>query len=357
VLGVHESYPQMPSDRPRELERRIALALRDLVTPARPPKVRHWLLFEQEMAPMRWPVPAIATSGDLAELLGVTPGELEWLADPRRLERTVTAGRLRNYRSAWLPRASGLPRLIEQPKARLKAIQRRVLHEILDLVPSHDAAHGFRRGFSARTAASHHTGQPAVLRFDLEDFFASVEAGRVYGIFRTIGYPETVAYALTGLCTNTVPRHVTDQTPETRPPGPDALRRKLATPHLPQGAPTSPALANLCAFSLDCRLHGLALSLGAAYTRYADGLSFSGGKHLLRRAPELVETVAEIAHEEGFALNRGKTRAWRGPAAENRARVPDFRAHLLGRISWVESLNPARGARLRAAFNGIDWDA
>ncbi len=386
ALGVHASYPQMPTDRPRELERRIALALRDLVTPARPPKIRHWLLFEQEMAPMRWPVPAIATSGDLADLLGLTAGELEWLADPRGLERTVTAERLRNYRYAWLPRASGPPRLIERPKARLKAIQRRLLHELLDLVPSHDAAHGFRRGFSARTAASHHTGQPAVLRFDLEDFFASVGAGRVYGIFRTIGYPETVAHALTGLCTNVAPRDVTAGAPY-------LLARRLATPHLPQGAPTSPALANLCAFSLDCRLHGLALSLGARYTRYADDLSFSGGKHLLRRAPQITETVAEIAREEGFALNRGKTRvtprsqrqlvcgvvvnerpnavrreydllkatlhnaARRGPAAENRAGVADFRAHLLGRISWVESLNPARGARLRAAFDAVDWDA
>jgi RNA-directed DNA polymerase len=47
--------------------------------------------------------------------------------------------------------------------------------------------------------------------------------------------------------------------------------------------------------------------------------------------------------------------AQRGHAAENRAGVADFRAHLLGRISWVESLNPARGAKLRRAFAQIDW--
>ncbi|MGF6725986.1 hypothetical protein P3T43_005371 [Paraburkholderia sp. GAS41] len=48
-------------------------------------------------------------------------------------------------------------------------------------------------------------------------------------------------------------------------------KQRYRTRHLPQGAPTSPALANLCAFRLDLRLAGLARALGATYTRYADG--------------------------------------------------------------------------------------
>jgi RNA-directed DNA polymerase len=48
--------------------------------------------------------------------------------------------------------------------------------------------------------------------------------------------------------------------------------------------------------------------------------------------------------------------ARRGPDAENRAGVPDFRAHLLGRISWVESLNPERGRKLRERFATIGWE-
>ena len=46
--------------------------------------------------------------------------------------------------------------------------------------------------------------------------------------------------------------------------------------HLPQGAPTSPALANVCAWRIDRRLAGLAEAAGADYTRYADDLAFSG---------------------------------------------------------------------------------
>ena len=187
--------------------------------------------------------------------------------------------------------------MIERPKTRLKAIQRRILREILAWIPVHDAAHGFVRGRSARTHAALHTGRRVVVRLDLEDFFAGVAAARVFGIFRTAGYPEGVAHTLTGLCTNAVPDRESVA-------GHYRLARRLATPHLPQGAPTSPALANLAAFRLDRRLTGLADALGARYTRYADDLVLSSDHYL--RTPQAV--IAAIATEEGFRVNAAKTR-------------------------------------------------
>jgi hypothetical protein len=89
------------------------------------------------------------------------------------------------------------------------------------------------------------------------------------------------------------------------------LRRRLAEPHLPQGSPTSPALANLCAFSLDLRLASLARTIGATYSRYADDLTFSGDGTLAAAAPRLLRLVAAIADDEGFALNPRKTRIMR----------------------------------------------
>jgi hypothetical protein len=44
-----------------------------------------------------------------------------------------------------------------------------------------------------------------------------------------------------------------------------------------------------------------------------------------------------------------------GPASQNRAGHPQFRSHVLGRVSWVASLNPERGAKLREAFERVDW--
>ena len=170
-----------------------------------PPRVLREPIFHPQTVRARWPVPRIDTVGDLAAWLALDVGQLEWFADVRGLERVVDDERLRHYRYARLPRASGPPRVIERPKTRLKAMQRRVLHELLDWIPAHDAAHGFVRGRSALSHAALHTGRRVVVRLDLEDFFAGVTAARVFGIFRTAGYPEAVAHMLTGLCTNVVP--------------------------------------------------------------------------------------------------------------------------------------------------------
>ena len=395
--GVLEAYHRPPADRPRELAAYVRVLLERRARPAAgPPEVRKWFTPEPEMGRKRWPVPDIATTGDLGALLGLEPGELDWFADVRRLERTVADRRLRHYRYAFVARPGGPWRVIERPKQRLKAIQRLLLHEVLDRIPADDAAHGFTQGRSARTHAAAHVRRAVVIRLDLEDFFASVPAVRVYGIFRTAGYPEGVAHTLTALCTNVVPEREWARVP--RPQQPAAvvahhrLGRRLSAPHLPQGAPTSPALANLAAFRLDRRLGGLAGAFGATYTRYADDLTFSGGANLIRGAGTFRATVAAIARDEGFAVNERKSAlmtragrqhvtgvvvndrlnvarseydvlkailrnaALRGPAAENRAEVDDFRAHLLGRIAWVESLNPARGAKLRRRFDAVAWD-
>ncbi|MGH2908799.1 MAG: reverse transcriptase family protein, partial [Solirubrobacteraceae bacterium] len=238
-----------------------------------------------------WPIATVKTVPEIAERLELDLGQLAWLADVRGLERTAADERLRNYRYRWIPRRSGLPRLIEAPKLRLKEVQRWILREILSQVPAHDAAHGFTRGRSAITHATLHCGQQAVLALDLRDFFPSVPAGRVYGIFRTLGYTPGVAHVLTGLCTNVVALMAWDALAA----GGEAsgarfhLGRALATPHLPQGAPTSPALANLAAFGLDRRLAGLAAGFELCYSRYADDLTLSGPALGGRRAAAIAQ--------------------------------------------------------------------
>jgi hypothetical protein len=165
----------------------------------------------------------------------------------------------------------------------------------------------------------------------------------------------------------------------------------LKSPHLPQGSPCSPTLANLCAYRLDIRLDSLATALGATYSRYADDMVFSGGREFARGAERFHVQVAAIALEEGFRVNTRKTRLMReggrqqvtgvvvnthpnivrkeydklkatltncvrfGPASQNRENHPNFRDNLAGRISYVKMVNAPRASRLQRLFDAVAW--
>ena len=152
-------------------------------------------------------------------------------------------------------------------------------------------------------------------------------------------------------------------------------------------------LANLCAFRLDLRLDGLASTLGARYSRYADDLVISGPAPLAAAAPRIAAWVGRIALEEGYALNHRKTRlatlaqaqrvcgvvvnqhpnmkrsdfdrlravlhqcTLHGPASQNREGHADFRAHLRGKLDWATQLNPVKARRLHTLWHHIDWSA
>ncbi len=252
-------------------------------------------------------------------------------------------------------------------------------------IPPSDAAHGFVAGRSVRTFVAPHVGRAVVVRMDLEDFFASVSRARVVALFRRVGYPRRVAAALAGLCTAPTPERVLAEHPRE---GVDLAKRfltnaRLRDAHLPQGAPTSPALSNLAAWRLDRRLAGLAAGFGATMTRYADDLAFSGDRPFGRSLRFFVARVGAIAAEEGFRVNHRKTRlmsqaqrqslcgvvvnetanlsrrerdrlratlfnvARFGLDSQNRENRPDFHRHLEGRVAWAAALNPVAGKRLR----------
>lgn len=334
--------------------------------------------------------PVLASPRDLADWLDMSLPHLDWFADERRQHGKAVDRVFRHYSYAWIPRKSGKPRLIESPRHRLKSLQRRILHDILDHLPAHDCAHGFVRGRSCRSGAEPHAGEAVVVSLDLKDFFLNTRPARVNGVFRSIGYPWPVARRLTGLCTTMTPDGVFDDLPVSRRPD-GVARQRFRGPHLAQGAPTSPALANLCVWRLDCRLHGLARHMNVRYTRYADDLAFSGDEAFARRIKPFLASVETIVRDEGFMLNARKTRIMRrgdrqrvtglvvnehlnvprpdfdalkatlhnclrhGPDSQNRQGHADFRAHLDGRVAWVETVNPRRGLRLRRVFDAIVW--
>ena len=356
------------------------------------------LLGSNRMVPVaaaaEWKIPTLESLGALAEWLEVTPDELAWFADRNGLlpRRVPPVGPLVHYNYRILAKASGDIRLIESPKRRLKHIQRRILSGILEGIPAHPAAHGFVRKRSVLSFISPHLGRRVVLRTDLHDFFPSIHGPRVGALFRTAGYPELVADVLAALCTNAAPARLWESLRRAAPfEQVSGARALYGQSHLPQGAATSPALANLCAFRVDCRVSGLARSAGADYTRYADDMAFSGGRAFERGAPRFLARLAAILEEEGFTLHHRKTRLMRegvrqhlaglvlnqhpnvvrrdfdalkailtncrrhGPESQNRDGHPAFRSHLEGRVAFVAQVNPSRGLKLRKILDEIVW--
>lgn len=345
-------------------------------------------------ADIRWlnyyGLPLLKQPDELARWLGISLGQLVWLTQLRQPVRRPAQTSDAHYVYSLIPKRSGRKyRLIEAPKPLLKRVQQQILREILDLVPAHPAAHGFTPGRSIITNAQPHLGQRFVLKFDLEDFYPSISFRRVVAIFRSLGFSREIAIWLGRLTTSQIPGDL--RGPDGHPAW-TSLSERFLLPHLPQGAPTSPALANLSAYSLDVRLAGLAARYHVNYTRYADDLTFSGSGRVLPALPEMIQLVERIIRDERFQTNRAKRRLLRdnqrqvvtgvvvnqkvnvsraefdrlkailhnclkhGPASQNRQSVPHFADHLRGRIAHIEQLNPDRGQQLLALYQRIRWD-
>ena len=243
-------------------------------------------------------LPHIGSAEAIAEAMDIDVGELRFMAFTRKVSR------INHYRRFTIPKKTGGERLISAPMPRLKETQHWILNQILEKVPVHEAAHGFRAGHSIVTGARPHVGADVVVNVDLEDFFPTVTYKRVKGLFRSLGYSEQAATIFGLVCTE---------------PEVDEIEIDGQTwwithgpRFLPQGAPTSPAITNLLCRRLDRRLAGLAEKLGWEYTRYADDLSFSGrGEDTGRQIYQVLRKTREIVEHEGFRVQEKKTRVMR----------------------------------------------
>ncbi len=156
-------------------------------------------------------------------------------------------------------------------------MQRRILHRLLGRLRVHPCVTGFEKGHSIVTNAVCHQGKAVVIRMDIRDFFANTSAKRVRKYFQTIGWNREATEILVRLCTY--------------------------ENGLPQGAPTSPRLANLVNYGLDAHLEGLAKRFGGAYTRYADDLTFSFDQDGPTQHHPVISVSKLILASEGYSLH------------------------------------------------------
>lgn len=239
-------------------------------------------------------LPLLSSPLALAQAMGIEVAELKFLCFHREV------GRVRHYQRFSLPKKTGGVRTISAPMPRLKRAQYWVLDNVLARVPCHPAAHGFVPGRSIVSNAAPHCGQDVIINLDLKDFFPGITYPRIKGVFRALGYGETVATLLALLCSENVSDELLVDGERFFVGGPARARV------LPQGVPTSPMLTNVLCRRLDRRLQGVADKLGFVYTRYADDLSFSASGDAAGLVGRLLRQVHFILKEEGLTPHPDK---------------------------------------------------
>ncbi len=185
------------------------------------------------------------------------------------------------YKQKEIPKKDGSSRILAVPNLALKVVQRWILKEILEKINvSHQAMAFVPKKNGLKDNAEYHKKNIFILEMDISNFFGSIKEIQVFQLFCKIGYNTDISAILTNLCTY--------------------------GGVLPQGAVTSPYLANLVTYHLDARLNGLCSRKDIVYTRYADDLSFSSNNRTKLNGIENIVTY--IVKDEGFSINDNKTR-------------------------------------------------
>ena len=286
--------------------------------------------------------------------------------------------------------------MISIPPPSLASAQRWLVENVLRYTSPHPASFAFHPESSPVQAAEQHPNTKWLLKVDIEDFFHSVSEGMVSAIFSHLGFPKLLSFEFARLCTIALDRG-TDKNPSPHP-GPIEFYKNEIEGFLPQGAPTSPMLANLAMMKADADLAALAAQTGLRYSRYADDLAFSTDTdrsitdmHTLKRQ------VYRILNDAGFRHNQRKT-VIRGPGARRivlgmlvdgdrprlssefkdnirlhlhylssekhgpakhalarKTGVSSIYHHVRGLIAWATQVEPRFGRNALDKFRSVDW--
>ncbi len=322
----------------------------------------------------------------------------------RSLRRIVERSHPRPYRFYQVKKRSAGTRLICVPCGQLMQVQKWINRFILHAVPSHPSSMAFARGQSIVDCARRHCGAQWLIKLDVRRFFESISERQVFGVFEGLGYRPLIAFEMARLSTR-VPRRRSGLDHQKRWSNSTETQEKYSLEdyrsadvgHLPQGAPTSPLLSNLCVHNLDENLSALAHQHRLVYTRYADDIVLSTTSPYSRaQCMDIAKQVSEQMKSFGLRANTTKTAivppgarkvvlgllvdrdhprlqqtfrkqmelhmyhlTHHGPLqhAEKRGFDSVFRLKLFleGKISYASSVEPEFGQSLWQQFNTVEW--
>lgn len=217
----------------------------------------------------------------ISEALDIPVNKLYMLSNNYTSRKKRCGSTYENYHTVIIHHGRGHKnRKLSVPNAFLKMVQRRILEEYLYQLEVSAYSTAYCKGKSLLDNASPHIGKECVLKLDISHFFDSIDDDTVYLVMKRLGLSVAATALLTHLCTY-----------KTR---------------LPQGAPTSPYIANLVMKQFDEKLGNWCSKHNINYTRYSDDMTFSGDKSDIRSA-NVVGKVRRMLYRMGFTLNDKKT--------------------------------------------------
>jgi RNA-directed DNA polymerase len=205
--------------------------------------------------------------------------KLEYLAlrlKSSEKEITELAGSAENrYKIFIAPDKKGKSREYRNPQGRLKVIQKNI-NELLQGIDLPTEIYSYTKGKGSYANAKYHLGAKWILKLDIKDFFPSISYKRVERLFLNLECSKEIVEILAKLT--------------------------IHDNQLPQGAPSSPAIANLvlCDFlertNYLCNIYSFKISV------YSDDITISGEKHLKK----FYNLFPKIIKQCGFEVKEDK---------------------------------------------------
>lgn len=334
-------------------------------------------------------LPVVFTLGHLAAITDV----------PFQFLHEVVSRTLDPYRVFRSKKRSGGYRQIAVPDYSMLRVQRWIHQNILSRVEVHPSSMAYMPGCRPYNNAQRHCGAKWLVKVDVVRFFESISERQVYYVFKELGYRPLMAFEFARLATRKTPYSKKYDNRRWRNEYPQyaiECYNDYEVGHLPQGAPTSPILANLACRELDLELARLASDFRCTYTRYADDIVFSSNYLTRVDSIELIRRCSASLSKFGFKRNVQKTRivppgarkivtgllvnslnprlprifkdrikchlyftSKHGVAEHCKRRgflsLLGFREHLIGLIRYAEEIEPDFGSKCREEFGRISW--